>query len=77
MTFSQYFAERVGRQPYEYQERLAALPMQDLAIHVPTGAGKTAAVIMAWLWQLRHNGAPTLSVSPADAGAGYSDLSDC
>ena len=58
MTFSQYFAERLGRQPYEYQERLAALPMQDLAIHVPTGAGKTAAVIMAWLWQLRHNEAP-------------------
>jgi len=58
MIFSQYFAERLGRQPYEYQERLAAVPMQDLAIHVPTGAGKTAAIIMAWLWRLRQSEAP-------------------
>ncbi|MBY0504697.1 MAG: CRISPR-associated helicase Cas3' [Bryobacteraceae bacterium] len=58
MTFSQFFAERMGRQPYEYQTQLAEAPIQDLALHVPTGAGKTAAVILAWLWHLTRGDGP-------------------
>jgi CRISPR-associated endonuclease/helicase Cas3 len=59
MTFSQFFAERLGRHPYEYQSHLASGPIQDCAVHVPTGAGKTAAVVMAWLWRRRQGDAPT------------------
>ena len=58
MTFSHFFAERLGRPPYEYQERLAAMPIGNRAIHVPTGAGKTAAVVLAWLWRRRTGDAP-------------------
>src|SRR5660397_86681 len=38
------------RGPYPYQERLALEPWPDL-LHIPTGLGKTAAVILAWLWK--------------------------
>jgi len=39
--------------PYPYQVRLASEPIQSRAISVPTGAGKTAAAIVAWLWRLK------------------------
>lgn len=39
-----------GRQPYPYQARLAELPCESRLISIPTGLGKTAAVILAWLW---------------------------
>src|SRR5660397_25925 len=38
------------RGPYPYQESLALEPWPDL-LHIPTGLGKTAAVILAWLWK--------------------------
>ena len=52
-------------EPYEYQTRLACgerngppkadwlasgTPCQSRLIDIPTGLGKTAAVVMAWLW---------------------------
>lgn len=36
--------------PYSYQTRLAERPWPDL-LDVPTGMGKTAAVVLAWLWK--------------------------
>lgn len=36
--------------PYKYQTRLAESPCESCLISIPTGLGKTAAVIMAWLW---------------------------
>lgn len=36
--------------PYGFQERLAHEPWPDL-LDVPTGMGKTAAVVLAWLWK--------------------------
>ncbi|MBL9181205.1 MAG: CRISPR-associated helicase Cas3' [Verrucomicrobiaceae bacterium] len=38
------------REPYGYQQRLAAEPCISRLINVPTGLGKTAAVILSWLW---------------------------
>ena len=39
-----------GRQPYDYQQRLATEPCTSRLISIPTGLGKTAAVVLAWLW---------------------------
>lgn len=39
-----------ARLPYDYQRRLAESPCEGRLINIPTGLGKTAAVILAWLW---------------------------
>ncbi len=51
MTFQSFFKAATEKYPYPYQERLAGQPIQNRLIHVPTGAGKTAAAILAWLWR--------------------------
>lgn len=38
--------------PYPYQRRLAEAPWPDV-MNIPTGLGKTAAVVIAWLWKRR------------------------
>ncbi|MDB5733332.1 MAG: cas3, partial [Variovorax sp.] len=50
--FSQGFGD--NRQPYDYQERLANGPCESRLISIPTGLGKTAAVILAWLYNRVH-----------------------
>lgn len=47
--FATAFAARAAH-PYEFQRRLAQEPWPDL-MDVPTGLGKTAAVVLAWLWK--------------------------
>jgi len=42
-----------GNEPFPYQTRLATDPEIPTLIDVPTGAGKTAAVVLAWLWRRR------------------------
>jgi CRISPR-associated endonuclease/helicase Cas3 len=49
--FGLFFYQATGSQPYPYQEKLATEPVQSRLIHVPTGCGKTAAAILAWLWR--------------------------
>jgi CRISPR-associated endonuclease/helicase Cas3 len=46
-----YDTEPGDRQPFDYQERLATEPELPSLVNVPTGAGKTAAIIGAWLWR--------------------------
>lgn len=50
--FETAFAEpgAVPRSSFEYQCRLATEPWPDV-LDVPTGMGKTAAVVLAWLWK--------------------------
>jgi CRISPR-associated endonuclease/helicase Cas3 len=54
MTFDDLFQSAFGTgstvHAFEYQRRLAAEPWPDL-LEVPTGMGKTAAVVLAWLWK--------------------------
>ncbi len=65
MDFDLFFRTATGHEPYEYQRRLACgdqgnqsdgdwlkagAQCQSQLISVPTGLGKTAAVVLAWLW---------------------------
>jgi CRISPR-associated endonuclease/helicase Cas3 len=45
------FRAATGHAPYDYQRRLATGGQWPAIVRVPTGAGKTAAVVMAWLWR--------------------------
>lgn len=54
-TFDAFFQRATGKAPYPYQTFLATAPLESRLISVPTGCGKTAAVILAWLWQRRMN----------------------
>ncbi len=66
MTFGQFFETATGHAPYDYQWRLAAggagHACESQRINVPTGLGKTAAVVLAWLW---NQLAPTLNPQPS------------
>lgn len=46
-----YESEPGDRQPFDYQTRLATSPELPTLVNVPTGTGKTAAIIGAWLWR--------------------------
>lgn len=49
-----------GRTPFPYQRALAECNALPELLEVPTGTGKTAAAILAWLWRrrTRHNETP-------------------
>ena len=51
-NFAEWFREITGNHPFPYQEQLALSLNSIVFLNVPTGAGKTAAVILAWLWCL-------------------------
>lgn len=69
-AFNDFFRKATGNTPYNYQCRLACglqadpdkpatllegAPCQSQLINIPTGLGKTAAVVLAWLWnRVRH-----------------------
>ena len=51
MDYKEFFAVATPLPaPYDYQSCLAEQPWPDL-LDVPTGMGKTAAVVLAWLWK--------------------------
>ena len=53
-SFDRYFSGATGHEPFDYQRRLAGgdsgTACQSQLINVPTGLGKTAAAVLAWLW---------------------------
>src|SRR5438105_3639722 len=51
--FADFFRLATGRDPYPYQVRLGDSPCISRALQVPTGAGKTAAAIVSWLYRLK------------------------
>ncbi|MBI3371902.1 MAG: CRISPR-associated helicase Cas3' [Betaproteobacteria bacterium] len=57
MSYTEFFKSAThsggqpdGLTPFQYQCRLAEKPWPEL-LDVPTGMGKTAAVVLAWLWK--------------------------
>jgi hypothetical protein len=53
MSFDEMFERATGCKPYPYQTRLATDNALPQLLDIPTGLGKTAAVILAWLWRRR------------------------
>jgi CRISPR-associated endonuclease/helicase Cas3 len=65
-SFKTFFAGATGNAPYDYQARLACgehgrtaggddgVRCESQLISIPTGLGKTAAVVLAWLWNRVH-----------------------
>ena len=51
MTFEDFFQRATGHPCYAYQEGLAEAISWPDALIAPTGLGKTAAVVLAWLWR--------------------------
>lgn len=49
------FQKATGHFPYPYQERLALSERFPDVVEVPTGLGKTDAIILSWLWRRRFD----------------------
>lgn len=62
--FKEFFSTATERQPYDYQRRLAEADDWPLAVSVGTGLGKTAALVLAWLWRRRYAGADVKGRTP-------------
>ena len=52
-NFEDWFKTITGNSPYQYQTRLAKDELPTV-IDVATGLGKTAAIVLAWLWRRRY-----------------------
>jgi CRISPR-associated endonuclease/helicase Cas3 len=53
-TFLEFFKAATGHDPYPYQRRLTGVEPLPQLLNIPTGAGKTAAVVLG---SLRRPGA--------------------
>jgi len=53
-SFAAFFEVATGRRPYEYQRALAAASEPPSVLAVPTGSGKTHALILSWLFGRRE-----------------------
>lgn len=53
--FQIFFNSATGHTPFDYQIRLVEGNELPEFLDVPTGAGKTAAAILAWLWRRRYH----------------------
>lgn len=56
MGFTEFFkAATCGLAAFPYQVALAEIKELPWALNAPTGAGKTAAAVLGWLWRRRHH----------------------
>ena len=53
-----------GHDPYPFQIRLALGEELPELIDIPTGLGKTDAVVLGWLWRRRFAGLDTQAATP-------------
>lgn len=63
-TYSQVYHEATGKEPFPYQIRLAESETFPDVIKVPTGLGKTSAVVLAWAWRRFFTDYATRSRTP-------------
>lgn len=55
MNFEEFFQQATGFQPYDYQKRIASDGDQiPSLIKIPTGSGKTEAIVLAYLWRRKQ-----------------------
>lgn len=57
-SLSDWYAAALGVPPYPYQQRLAAEDWPDV-LKIPTGLGKTAAILLTWLYKRHRHDART------------------
>lgn len=63
-SYPEMFRRASGYEPHGYQVRVAAGDLPDL-IEIPPGYGKTAAIVLAWVWRRRFSPDPkTRSSTP-------------
>jgi len=62
-AFEEFFQTATEQSPLPYQRRLAEEDCWPSRIEVPTGLGKTLAVVVAWLWR-RHPESPGRDRTP-------------
>ncbi|HUJ08796.1 MAG TPA: CRISPR-associated helicase Cas3' [Verrucomicrobiae bacterium] len=53
VEFEAFFQQATGKPPYPYQFRLATDGQFPQLLDIPTGLGKTAAIVLAWLYRRR------------------------
>src|SRR6266542_3607428 len=53
-NYEAFFHAAFDNAPFDYQRRLATYEELYSLVNVPTGAGKTAAILGAWLWRRLH-----------------------
>lgn len=63
-NYDEFFSRATGSDPFPYQVRLAMDDDLSALLSVPTGLGKTAAVVLAWLWRRRMAGDESRKQSP-------------
>ncbi|MEQ8329910.1 MAG: CRISPR-associated helicase Cas3' [Longimicrobiales bacterium] len=56
--YREFFRRVTGFPPFPYQQRLGTGPWPSV-LEIPTGLGKTASVVVAWLWKRLHADAGT------------------
>jgi CRISPR-associated endonuclease/helicase Cas3 len=54
-NYQDFFQQIFGKEPFAYQRRVALEAEMPALINAPTGAGKTAAILGAWLWRRLNN----------------------
>ncbi|MBY6274525.1 MAG: CRISPR-associated helicase Cas3', partial [Bacillaceae bacterium] len=60
-SYSDFFSHITrGKRPYRYQVRLAEAPALPSLVHLPTGVGKTLAIVGAWAWQRLYHPDPSV-----------------
>ena len=65
MEFQDFFARATGFPPYPYQIRLGTANEAPLLVKVPTGAGKTEAAVLRWLYRkMAHPDATVRNAAP-------------
>ena len=57
------------RAPYAYQQRLAEEACTSRLISIPTGLGKTAAVVLAWLWNRQRSATSKVASTLVESSA--------
>jgi CRISPR-associated endonuclease/helicase Cas3 len=54
--YDSFFEQATGKRPYAYQRALAVAEQLPSVLDVPTGSGKTHALLVSWLYQRRMQG---------------------
>ena len=55
MDYTEFFSTATGHEPYPYQSQITEREDLPTLLRIPTGAGKTEAAVLAWLYRYYHH----------------------